>query len=178
MGKSLEFEDACMSGNLPLLKRSNSTTALILGHTELKLSLIRHNDGSPLHAPCSRPHQYLMSPVGRRVKCEYRMEHHAIWMVDELLKHFLQPVTVHPQGEIPRLANIVCIPNHESGHEQTRLKPCYGVYIQDVAGGETMVWEQFHLQEIKVRFVHSQHSEILRRISSRVTEGVLSSSYS
>ncbi|KAF8575698.1 hypothetical protein K439DRAFT_1641175 [Ramaria rubella] len=138
-------------GNLALLKRSNS----------LKLSLIRHNDGSPLHALCFRPHQYLMSPVGRRVECEYRTEHHAIWM----------PVTVHPQGEIPHLANI-------SSHEQTRLKPCRGVYIQDVAGTKaTMVWEQFHLQEIKVRFVHGQHSEILRRISSRVTEGASSSSY-
>ncbi|KAF8584569.1 hypothetical protein K439DRAFT_1633491, partial [Ramaria rubella] len=61
---------------------------------------------------------------------------------------------VCPQGEIPCLANIVCILNHESSHEQTRLKPCRGVYIQDVTGGETMVWEQFHPQEIKVRFIH------------------------
>ncbi|KAF8582898.1 hypothetical protein K439DRAFT_1634884 [Ramaria rubella] len=184
MGKSFEFEDTCMSGNIALLKRLNSATALILSHMELKLSLIRHNNGSPLHAPCSRPHQYLMSLVGRRVECEYHMEYHAVWMVDELLKRFLQPVTVHPQGEIPRQANTVCIPNHESSHEQTRLKPCRGVYIQDITGtkavstkAETMVWEQFHPQKIKVRFVHGQHSEILRCILSRVTEGVSSSSY-
>ncbi|KAF8588955.1 hypothetical protein K439DRAFT_1629232 [Ramaria rubella] len=162
MGESFEFEDACTSGNLALLKRSNSATALIFGHTELKLSLIGHNNGSPLHALCSRPHQYLMSLVGHRVKCKYHTEHHAVWM-----------------EEIPCLANIVCISNHESGHEQPRLKPCCGIYIQDIAGSKaTMVWEQFHPQEIKVRFVHSQHSEILRCISSRVTEGASSLSYS